>query len=112
MGEEYVVDTSAYQSNTGIQLILMLRERRSGIYLWTERAKLTTNTWFETQQIIVRRLAAVAERQTSRTAGYSPIEIAGETDMLAYDVWLRAQSEWLLGRRLDGIAPERYYCTT
>ncbi len=92
VGEEYVVDTSAYQSNTGIQLILMLRERRSGIYLWTERAKLTTNTWFETQQIIVRRLAAVLNVNVSNRRLQS-IEIAGETDMLAYDVWLRAQSE-------------------
>ncbi len=91
-GEEYVVDIGAYQSNTGIQLVLMLREKRSGIYIWTERAKLATDTWFETQQIIVRRLAAVLNVNVSNRR-LQAIEIGGETDMLAYDVWLRAQSE-------------------
>jgi DNA-binding SARP family transcriptional activator len=91
-GEEYVVDTTAYQSNGDIQLVMMLREKRSGIYLWTERAKLATDTWFETQQIIVRRLAAVLNVNVSNRR-LQAIEIAAETDMLAYDVWLRAQSE-------------------
>jgi DNA-binding SARP family transcriptional activator/TolB-like protein len=91
-GDEYIVDTSAYQSSEDIQLVLMLREKRSGIYLWTERVKLATETWFETQQIIVRRLAAVLNVHVSNRR-LQAIDIGSETDMLAYDVWLRAQSE-------------------
>jgi DNA-binding SARP family transcriptional activator/tetratricopeptide (TPR) repeat protein len=91
-GDEYVVDTGANDTGDGISLVLMLREKRSGIYLWTERVKLATETWFEMQQFIVRRLAAALNVHVSNRR-LQAIELAGEADMLAYDVWLRAQSE-------------------
>ncbi|MGL4240936.1 MAG: BTAD domain-containing putative transcriptional regulator [Beijerinckiaceae bacterium] len=91
-GDEYVVDTAAHGGEAGIQLILMLREKRSGIYLWTERVRLAAETWFETQQVIVRRLAAVLNVHVSNRRLHA-IDFSDEADVLAYDVWLRAQSE-------------------
>ncbi len=92
VGDEYVVDSGAQESADGIHLVLMLREKRSGIYLWTERVRLSTETWFETQQVIVRRLAAVLNVHVS-SRRLNAIDITPDTDMLAYDVWLRAQAE-------------------
>lgn len=89
--QEYVVETSAYEGDGVIRVALMLRERRSGIYLWTERLKLSTETWFETQQVIVRRLAAVLNVHVSN-GRLEALAQSTDLDMLAYDTWLRAQS--------------------
>jgi DNA-binding SARP family transcriptional activator/TolB-like protein len=89
---EYVVDASAYESSTDIRLVLMLRERRSGIYLWTERMTLSVEAWSDMQQAIVRRLAAVLNLHFS-SGRLEALAMSPSTDPLAYDVWLRAQVE-------------------
>lgn len=90
--QEYVVEIGGYDSDGAVRLVLMLRDRPSGIYLWTERIMLTTATWFETQQVIVRRLAAVLNVHVS-SGRLEALSQAPEADTLAYDIWLRAQSE-------------------
>jgi DNA-binding SARP family transcriptional activator/TolB-like protein len=90
--QEYVIEASAYSSDGGIRLALMLREKRSGLYLWSERLKLSPEKWFEMQQDIVRRLAAVLNLHIS-SGRLEALALTAESDPLAYDVWLRAQSE-------------------
>ena len=90
--QEYAIEASAYTSDGGIRLALMLREKHSGLYLWSERLKLSPETWFDMQQDIVRRLAAVLNLHIS-SGRLEALSLTAETDTLAYDVWLRAQSE-------------------
>jgi DNA-binding SARP family transcriptional activator/tetratricopeptide (TPR) repeat protein/TolB-like protein len=90
--QEYAIEASAYTSDGGIRLAMMLHEKQSGIYLWSERLKLSPETWFDAQQDIVRRLAAVLNLHIS-SGRLEALALTAETDILAYDVWLRAQSE-------------------
>ena len=70
---------------------MVLQERDAGMAVWSERFELRLDNSFETQQRVVRRIAATLNVQLSTER---LVRLAAEPDVSleAYDLWLRGQS--------------------
>lgn len=86
----YRIGASAYQVGERISMVLTLAEHVSGIFVWSERLELKLDGWFETQQQLLRRIAAAMNLQISSAR---LAETAADPDMSVdgYDRWLRCQ---------------------
>src|ERR1700754_306016 len=62
---QYRIETTAYQAGTEINLVMVLRDETTGIYVWSEGLRLGLDNWFETQQRIIRRIASTLSVQLS-----------------------------------------------
>jgi DNA-binding SARP family transcriptional activator/TolB-like protein len=87
----YNIETTAYQAGTEINVVIVLRDDTTGIYVWSEGFRLGLNNWFEAQQHIIRRIATILNVQLSAER---LMRLAGEPDVSLdiYDRWLRGQS--------------------
>ncbi len=90
--DEYAIEASAFAESDGLRLALMLKDNASGVYLWSERFRVSVERWAETQQSIVRRVAAVLNVQIS-SGRLAQLADRGSEDATAYDRWLKAQVE-------------------
>jgi tetratricopeptide (TPR) repeat protein len=87
----YRIDTTAYQAGTEINMVMVLRDDTTGIYVWSESFRLGLNNWFEAQQRIIRRTATSLNVQLSAERLK---RLAGEPDVSldVHDRWLRGQN--------------------
>jgi DNA-binding SARP family transcriptional activator/TolB-like protein len=87
----YSIETTAYQAGAEINMVMVLRDDTTGIYVWSESFRLGLNNWFEAQQRIIRRIATALNVQLSAER---LMRLAGEPDVSLdiYDRWLRGQS--------------------
>jgi DNA-binding SARP family transcriptional activator/TolB-like protein len=87
----YSIETTAYQAGTEINMVMVLRDDTTGIYVWSESFRLGLNNWFEAQQRIIRRIATALNVQLSAER---LMRLAGEPDVSldVHDRWLRGQS--------------------
>ena len=88
---QYSIETTAYQAGTEINMVMVLRDDTTGIYVWSESFRLGLDNWFGTQQRIIRRIATSLNVQLSAER---LMRLAGEPDV-SLDVharWLRGQS--------------------
>ena len=87
---QYCIETTAYQAGAEINLVMVLRDEATGIYIWSESLRLSLDTWFETQQRIIRRIATSLNVQLSAER---LMRLAGEPDVSldVHDRWLRGQ---------------------
>jgi DNA-binding SARP family transcriptional activator/TolB-like protein len=88
---QYCIETTAYQAGAEINMVMVLRDEATGIYVWSESLRLGLDNWFETQQRIIRRIATSLNVQLSAER---LMRLAGEPDVSldVYDRWLRGQS--------------------
>ena len=88
---QYSIETTAYQAGTEINMVMVLRDDRTGIYVWSESFRLGLNNWFEAQQRIIRRIATSLNVQLSAER---LMRLAGELDVSLdiHDRWLRGQN--------------------
>jgi DNA-binding SARP family transcriptional activator/TolB-like protein len=88
---QYRIETTAYQAGTEINMVMVLRDDTTGIYVWSEGLRLGLDNWFETQQRIIRRIASTLNVQLSTERLK---RLAGEPDVSldVHDRWLRGQS--------------------
>jgi hypothetical protein len=88
---QYCIETTAYQAGTEINMVMVLRDEATGIYVWSESLRLGLDNWFETQQRIIRRIATSLNVQLSAER---LIRLAGEPDVSldVHDRWLRGQN--------------------
>jgi DNA-binding SARP family transcriptional activator/TolB-like protein len=88
---QYCLETTAYQAGAEINMVMVLRDEITGIFVWSESLRLDLNNWFETQQRIIRRIATSLNVQLSAERLR---RLAGEPDVSldVYDRWLRGQS--------------------
>ena len=91
LAPQYCIETTAYQAGTEINMVMVLRDEATGIYIWSESLRLSLDNWFETQQRIIRRIATSLNVQLSAER---LMRLAGEPDVSldVYDRWLRGQS--------------------
>jgi DNA-binding SARP family transcriptional activator len=89
--DEFVLDGGSYQTESGARLTLTLREPSSGAYLWSEMLALSPATWLSAQQSVVRRIATALNVHIS-AGRMAQIARRSESDLLAYDLWLRGQA--------------------
>lgn len=87
----YSIETTAYQAGIEINIVMVLRDETTGIYVWSESFRLGLNNWFEAQQRIIRRIATSLNVQLSAER---LMRLAGEPDVSldVHDRWLRGQS--------------------
>ena len=88
---QYCIETTAYQAGNEINMVMVLRDEATGIYVWSESLRLSLQNWFETQQRIIRRIASSLNVQLSAER---LTRLAGEPDVSLdmHDRWLRGQS--------------------
>jgi TolB-like protein len=88
---QYCIETTAYQAGTEINIVMVLRDDTTGIYVWSESFRLGLGNWFETQQRIIRRIATSLNVQLSTER---LMRLAGEPDVSLdlHDRWLRGQN--------------------
>jgi TolB-like protein len=88
---QYCIETTAYQAGAEINMVMVLRDEATGIYVWSESLRLGLDNWFETQQRIIRRIATSLNVQLSAER---LMRLAGEPDVSldVHDRWLRGQS--------------------
>jgi DNA-binding SARP family transcriptional activator len=88
---QYCIETTAYQAATEINMVMVLRDDTTGIYVWSESFRLGLNNWFEAQQRVIRRIANSLNVQLSTER---LMRLAGEPDVSLdiHDRWLRGQS--------------------
>jgi DNA-binding SARP family transcriptional activator/TolB-like protein len=88
---QYSIETTAYQAGTEINMVMVLRDDTTGIYVWSESHRLGLDNWFETQQRIIRRIATSLNVQLSAER---LMRLAGEPDVSldVHDRWLRGQN--------------------
>jgi TolB-like protein len=87
---QYCIETTAYQAGGEINMVMVLRDEATGIYVWSESLRLGLDNWFETQQRIIRRIATSLNVQLSTER---LMRLAGEPDVSldVHDRWLRGQ---------------------
>jgi len=87
---QYCIETTAYQAGSEINMVMVLRDEATGIYVWSESLRLRLANWFETQQRIIRRIATSLNVQLSAER---LMRLAGEPDVSldVHDRWLRGQ---------------------
>ncbi|SDS69563.1 BTAD domain-containing putative transcriptional regulator [Bradyrhizobium canariense] len=88
---QYCIEATAYRAGDDINMVMVLKDDRTGIYVWSESFRLGLNNWFEAQQRIIRRIAMSLNVQLSAER---LMRLAGEPDVSldAHDRWLRGQS--------------------
>jgi TolB-like protein len=88
---QYSIETTAYQAGPEINMVMVLRDDATGIYVWSESFRLSLDNWFEAQQRIIRRIATSLNVQLSAER---LMRLAGEPDVSLdiHDRWLRGQS--------------------
>lgn len=88
---QYSIETTAYQAGTEINMVMVLRDQLTGIYIWSESFRLRLDNWFEAQQRIIRRIATSLNVQLSAER---LMRLAGESDVSLdiHDRWLRGQN--------------------
>jgi DNA-binding SARP family transcriptional activator/TolB-like protein len=88
---QYCIETTAYQAGAEINMVMVLRDEATGIYVWSESFRLGLDNWFEAQQRIIRRIATSLNVQLSAER---LMRLAGEPDVSldVHDRWLRGQS--------------------
>jgi DNA-binding SARP family transcriptional activator/TolB-like protein len=88
---QYCIETTAYQAGGEINIVMVLRDDTTGIYVWSESFRLGLGNWFETQQRIIRRIATALNVQLSTER---LMRLAGEPDVSLdlHDRWLRGQN--------------------
>jgi DNA-binding SARP family transcriptional activator/TolB-like protein len=99
---EYVIEGSALQHRGNAVLVLTLRNTTTGDYLWSERVPVALETWFDSQQEIVQRIASSLNVYVS-AGRLSAVVRSPSSNLKAYDRWLRAQ----VG--LSSWAPDRWH---
>src|ERR1700733_7822509 len=88
---QYCIETPAYRAGPEINIVMVLRDDTTGIYVWSESFRLGLANWFEAQQRIIRRIATSLNVQLSTER---LMRLAGESDVSLdiHDRWLRGQN--------------------
>ena len=88
---QYCIETTAYQAGDEINMVMVLKDDCSGVYIWSETFRLSLSNWFEAQQRIIRRIATALN---VRLSAERLKRLGGEADVSldVYDRWLRGQS--------------------
>ena len=91
LAPQYCIETTAYQAGAEINMVMVLRDDSTGIYVWSESFRLGLGNWFEAQQRIIRRIATSLNVQLSAER---LMRLAGESDVSLdmHDRWLRGQN--------------------
>jgi DNA-binding SARP family transcriptional activator/TolB-like protein len=88
---QYCIETTAYRAGDEINMVMVLKDDSTGIFVWSESFRLSLGNWFEAQQRIIRRIATALN---VRLSAERLRRLADQPDVSldVYDRWLRGQS--------------------
>lgn len=95
-----------FEAPSALNLIMTLEASETGHIVWSERFELTLSRFFETQQLILHRIAASLNIHLS-IERMSRIASAPDIDLDVYDRWLRSQMLILQFRGPDHARAEQ-----
>lgn len=87
---QYTINTTVYQSNDILILILTLQKNDTWAYVWSDRFELKLDSWFDVQHMIVRQLAIALNKNLSEER-LEQIADKPDVSLDLYDRWLRAE---------------------
>ena len=87
---EYVIEGTAYRAANALRLIMTFRDAATGVCVWSDQLSLSLSGWSDTQQHVVRRIAAtlnvhLSAERLRRVAADGPVSLD------IHDRWLRGQ---------------------
>jgi TolB-like protein len=89
---EYIVEASAFETGSdALRLVITLRDLATNLYLWSERLNVSVTSWFEAQQLVVRRITTALNVHLSAERLVS-VAHRPPSDLKAYDAWLLGQA--------------------
>lgn len=88
---QYLITARLLRRSGGIDLILTLQERDTGLIVWSDRYSLGQETFAEAQQSIVQRIAATLNVHLSIDR-LRRLASAPDVSLDVYDRWLRGQT--------------------
>ena len=92
---EYIVEASAFETGSdALRLVITLRDLAANTYLWSERLNVSVGSWFEAQQLVVRRITTALNVHLSAERLVS-VAHRPPSDLKAYDLWLLGQATFL-----------------
>lgn len=89
--DELILDAGGHQTDGGVRLVLTLREPASGTYLWSEKIDISPSRLWTAQQSVIQRIASALNVHISANR-MAAMSRRPESDLLAYDLWLRGQT--------------------
>jgi len=87
----YIVESSAYGSQSGTHLVLTLRDFVNASYVWSERFDLSAANWFDVQREIARRIAA-ALRINISAERITRLAHRPNLPVVLHDRWVQGQA--------------------
>lgn len=103
---QYLVDVTCMRSNKQVQLVLTLSDQISGEFLWGEEHATDLERWFETQRLIVRRMAIALNVHISADRLRRVLWQPPEAGLSVYDRWLQGEAltqVWRLDNRRQAV---------
>jgi DNA-binding SARP family transcriptional activator/TolB-like protein len=92
---EYIVEASAFEAGgDALRLVITLRDLATSTYLWSERVNVSIASWFEAQQLVVRRITTALNVHLSAERLVS-VSHRPPSDLKAHDAWLLGQATFL-----------------
>lgn len=85
----YQIGATFYSGRRAVGLVLTLKERPTGHYIWSDEYELDLPVWFDVQQRIVRRISAALNVHISAER-LATISAEPDVSLEIYDRWLRA----------------------
>lgn len=96
----YLVEATALDAKSRIELVLTVKDRESEYYVWSDRFTLNLDEWFENLEFIVRRIAIALNVKVSADR-ISNISKKANLSTVLYDRWLWAQELYFQWRPKD-----------
>lgn len=96
----YLVEATALDAKSRIELVLTVKDRESAYYVWSDRFTLNLDKWFENLEFIVRRIAIALNVKVSADR-ISNITKKVNLSTVLYDRWLWAQELYFQWRPND-----------
>lgn len=91
---EFAIEASAFEAGHAVRVVLTLRDVATSDFLWSESLTVSVDNWFQTQQLVVRRLASALNVHVS-TERLVQLSHRPATALKAYDAWLLGQATFL-----------------
>lgn len=96
----YLVEATALESKHRLDLVITLKDRETGYYVWSDRFSLDLDEWSSSLRFVVRRIAVALNVQIS-TERIAQASKSSDLSADLYDRWLRAQELYFKWRPQD-----------
>ena len=106
---EYYIEASGTEAGNEVRLVVMVRDALSGQVVCSERLHISIANWFDSQDLVVRRLS----RQLNLNISEERLRMAERKDIgqqpIAFDIWLKHDADKHMFTPEQWFAAEREF---